>query len=220
MKIKWYGHSAWGITSADGTTIITDPYEAGSYDGAVGYAPISDSADVILATHEHPDHYGVGAIPGNPEVFLGAGKYRFNQYEFEALASFHDESGGSERGPNAIFLFEVDGVKMAHLGDQGIYPPEEIMEKLKGVEVVFIPVGGHFTIDAQTAMKIIDALAPRVVFPMHYKTDVLGFPIAPLDDFVKLFGEDRVKRFDDCQLELTKETLPEKSEVWVCSYAK
>jgi len=220
MKIKWYGHSAWGITAGDGTRIITDPYQSGAFGGSIKYTPIKDPADVVLISHEHADHNYAYGIGGKAKVVHGAGSYKFNQYSFTGLATYHDDSGGSQRGKNTIFTFEVEGIKLAHFGDLGQYPAKDIIDKLAGVEVVFIPIGGHFTIDSSTAVKIVKELAPRVVFPMHYKTELVDFPITPVEDFTKLFGKEQVKSFNECDLELTKGNLPQATEVWVLEYSK
>jgi len=204
MKIKWYGHSAFGITSANGVHIVTDPYTVGAYDGALGYKAITDRADVILQSHDHPDHAG-GRVPGNAVVLRDAGVHKVRGVEFRALATDHDASGGRERGSNTVFVFAVDGVTVAFMGDIGHVLTAEQAATIGPVDVLFVPVGGHFTVDAAGATAIAEQLHAKVTFPMHFKTPACGFPIAAVEPFLK--NKPRVDRPGGAEVELTPETL-------------
>lgn len=219
MDIKWYGHASFGITTEDGLHIITDPYESGSYDGAVGYSPISDEADIVTVSHEHEDHNAVDSISGNPEVVREAGINEVKGIEFKGINTFHDKSEGAERGENTIYLFTVDGMKIAHLGDLGHIPDDEVMKMLVGLDVMFIPVGGHFTIDAEEAIEIIGKTNPCLVVPMHYKTEVLEFPIAPISEFTKRVVYN-IKEVTGDTYELTMEKLPDETQVLLLNYVR
>jgi L-ascorbate metabolism protein UlaG (beta-lactamase superfamily) len=118
MKVKYYGHAAFLITSDRGTTIITDPYKPGAF-GAMSYGKISDEADVVLVSHDHDDHNSSGELPGNPEVVRTPGRRSVHGIEFNGIPTFHDTSSGKERGENIIFSFTVDGITFCHLGDLG-----------------------------------------------------------------------------------------------------
>lgn len=217
MKLKWLGHSAFLITANDGTKIITDPYTSGSYDGAVRYKPIKEEVQIVTVSHEHPDHNDTGQFSGKPTIIKGAGEHTVKGLRFFGSQCFHDESKGSERGANTIFTFEVDGIKFCHLGDLGEKLSDETCKNIGPVDVLLVPVGGFYTIDAKTAAEVVRLLNPRVVIPMHYKTKALGFPIAPVDDFLK--NKTNVKRLNQTEVELSKATLPQTQEIWVLNHA-
>jgi len=192
MKLTWLGHSSFLLETSDGTRIITDPFESGSYGGAVGYAPIRERADLVTVSHEHPDHNSVASVPGNPEVVRGPGERSVRGVTLRGVPSFHDDSRGHERGANTIYLVEADGLRVAHLGDLGHPLSDDEAKALGTVDILLAPVGGHFTIGPEDAKRVAERLGAKVVIPMHYKTDVLGFPIRPVDDFVKIMT--RVER--------------------------
>jgi L-ascorbate metabolism protein UlaG (beta-lactamase superfamily) len=201
MKFKWYGHSAFGITTADGVHICTDPYIPGSYDGAIGYSAIGDACDVVLESHDHDDHAGAGDLSGTPVVVRGPGEHKAKGLTFVGTQTYHDESQGSERGENTVYTFEADRVKVAFLGDLGHVLTEEQLEAIGPVDVLLTPVGGFFTIDAATATKVAEQLEAKVIIPMHYKTDACGFPLATVDDFVA--GKANVERPGAAEVEIT-----------------
>lgn len=207
MKFKWYGHSAFGITTAGGVHICTDPYIPGSYDGAVAYGPIADACDVVLQSHDHDDHAGAGGLKGDPAVIRGPGEHEAAGMKFVGTPTFHDGSGGSERGENTVFTFEADGIKVAFLGDLGHVLTDEQLAAIGPVDVALIPVGGFFTIDAAAATKVAEQLQARVVIPMHYKTAACGFPLAGVEDFVA--GKDNVVRAGAAEIDVTKDDLAE-----------
>ncbi len=200
MKIKWYGHAAFGITTADGVRICTDPYVPNSYDGALAYGPIRDRCDVVLQSHDHPDHGGAGELAGNPVVVKGAGVHKVKGMEFVGTPTYHDANQGRERGANTAFTFQADGVKIAFMGDLGHVLSADQVKALGPVDVVFIPVGGHFTIDAAEATKVAQQLQAKITIPMHYKTPACGFPIAKVDDF--LAGKANVEKVGKTEVEI------------------
>jgi len=204
MKIKWYGHSSFGITTAAGVTIITDPYTVGGYDGALAYKGGWPRADVVLQSHTHPDHTG-GKVPGNPVVIATSGAHQVKGITFRGVVTGHDASGGRERGANNVFAFEADGLKVAFMGDLGHVLSAAQVDEIGAVDVLFVPVGGHFTIDAAAATKVAEQLKARVVIPMHYRTPAIDFPIAPVDEFLK--GKPKVDRVGAGEVELTAATL-------------
>lgn len=192
MKITWLGHASFLIETAGGVRVITDPFEAGSYGGAVGYAPIEERADLVTVSHEHPDHNFVESVQGSPDVVRETGERTVKGIVVRGVASFHDECRGHERGKNTMFVLEADGLRVAHLGDLGHALSTEEARALGPVDVLLAPVGGHFTIGPEDAKRVAEKLGAKVVIPMHYKTDVLDFPILPVDDFLRLMG--RVER--------------------------
>ena len=208
MKIKWLGHAAFMITSAAGTRIITDPYVV---DERLTYGEIKESADIVTVSHEHSDHSNVAAVKGNPEVVKGTAKVK--GIEFRAISSYHDNSGGSQRGKNTIFCFGVDGVGVCHLGDLGHPLSDKQAAEMGSVDILLLPVGGFFTIDAEVATRVCDRLKPKVVIPMHFRNDKCRFPIAGVDEFLK--GKKNVSRPDASETEFKSGELPAATKIVV-----
>jgi L-ascorbate metabolism protein UlaG (beta-lactamase superfamily) len=215
MKIKYLGHAAFLITSSDGTKVLIDPYEAGCFDGAVKYGKIDVQADVVACTHKHADHHGLKDLPKGYELVEGAGDRTVKGIRIHGVATFHDGSKGSERGGNVIFAFEIDGMNVVHLGDLGHPLDAAEVQRIGRVDVLLVPVGGFFTIDATVARDVIYGLDPKLVIPMHYKTESVDFPIEPVDGFLE--GMAKVKRVDASEVEVTR--LPETREIWVLEHA-
>jgi L-ascorbate metabolism protein UlaG (beta-lactamase superfamily) len=189
MKVKWLGHSAFLLTSDSGTKIITDPYKSGSFDGAVGYKPITEEADVVTASHEHDDHYCLEGLPEGYECITSAGEHDAGGVKIKGIKTYHDTSHGRERGSNIVFVMDLDGIRVCHLGDLGHVLSEEEIAAIGKVDVLLIPVGGFYTIGPKEAVEVMKALSPSVVIPMHFKTESLEFPIKPVEDFLSLAGD-------------------------------
>lgn len=217
MRITWLGHAAFLIVSDAGQRILTDPYLAGGYGGAVGYGKIEELVDVVVVSHDHhEDHNAVDDLPGNPEVVKGAGTHTAAEITFRGIPTFHDPSGGSERGPNTVFVFEVDNLVFCHLGDLGHVLTSEQVGQIGRVDILMLPVGGYFTIGPREATQVVEQLSPRIIIPMHYKTEVLNFPIAPVDDFLK--GKENVNRPGSSELTVTKEEMPPETRIVVLEH--
>lgn len=217
MKVRWLGHAAFLIESESGKRIITDPYESGGFDGAVGYGPIKEKADVVLISHGHSDHNYTGDIQGSPRIIEGPGIHHAADIEFNGLACFHDESRGRERGKNTMFAFDVDGIRVCHAGDLGHQPSDQQVAALGTVDVLLVPVGGSFTLGATQATRLMETLSPKVVIPMHYQTDKCTFPIKGVDDFLR--GKRRVRQAGSPEVELTRKSLPAETEIVVLEHA-
>ncbi len=214
MKIKWLGHASFLITSEEGLKIITDPYSVG---GGINYGKIQETADIVVVSHDHPDHGNVAAVKGKPEVVSTLGSRRVKGIEFKGIASYHDEAKGRQRGPNIIFCFTVDGVRICYLADLGHQLDASQITEIGGVDILLIPVGGFYTIDAKGAAKVCEQLSPKVVIPMHYKTAKCDYPISGVDDFLK--GRKNVRRLDVAEVEFKKEQLPSATETVVLKHA-
>ena len=183
MKLEWIGHACFRLTANDGTVVITDPY-----DESVGIDMVPLEADLITMSHEHHDHNETRMILGAPVIARGVEAAQAGSVRTRAVASYHDAARGAKRGPNAIRIFEVDGLTVVHMGDQGCMPDEAALAAIAGADVMMIPVGGTYTVDAQEAKAIIDRARPRCVIPMHVKTRRCPYPIAPVNAFLDAMG--------------------------------
>ncbi len=190
MHVEWYGQSAFRLSTPERTVAI-DPFEDMSALVSRGiqfdYPPIEGvEAELLLITHEHVDHNGVGAVAGEPAVLRStAGRLQSPIGEVTAIASEHDEEAGTARGPNTIFVFELDGLRVCHFGDFGQSSLRaEQTAAIGEVDLLFLPVGAGPTIGAERATEIVGSLGPRWVVPMHYRTPHIGF-LETEEDFVQ-----------------------------------
>jgi L-ascorbate metabolism protein UlaG (beta-lactamase superfamily) len=194
MQVEWYGQSAFCLTAAD-TTVAIDPFgdmSALSRDRGIQWeypAITGVEPDLLLVTHEHGDHNAVEVVGGDPVILRStAGSLQSPIGEVTAVASEHDEAAGTERGPNTIFVFELDGVRVCHMGDFGQNGlREEQAAAIGEIDLLFVPVGGGFTIGADQAALIVERLKPRWVVPMHYRTSRIGF-LETEEAFLELSG--------------------------------
>ena len=208
MRIKYLGHASFLITSESGTRIITDPYTP---DATLTYSDIRESAEIVTVSHGHSDHNNVAAVRGNPEIVTGT--TRSKGIEFRSIPSYHDDAEGTRRGRNTIFCFEVDGVRVCHLGDLGHRLSDKQATGVGEVDILFVPVGGYFTIDAKTATQVCNRISPRVIIPMHwnYKWDIPQ--VTSVDEFLR--GKTSVKRLDTSETDLKPGEFPEGTEIIV-----
>ena len=199
VTFKWFGQACFLIETSQNTQIITDPMRMGLY-----MIPEDIKPDIVTVSHEHSDHNQVDAVSGKPTVLRGlisggadfaAIDQKIKDVRIYTIPSYHDKSQGSERGKNAIFVFEFDGLMVVHLGDLGHELTAEQVEKIGAVDVVMIPVGGTYTIFGAAADKVISQLNPKlIVFPMHFKTDSASFLPYSGDDYTK--DKQNVKKVD------------------------
>jgi L-ascorbate metabolism protein UlaG (beta-lactamase superfamily) len=204
MRIRWFGQSAFLL--AGERTVVVDPF--GDMSGLASrglrfdYPPLVDvRADLLLVTHEHGDHNAVEVVAGEPVVLRArAGTFESPVGEVVGIASEHDDAAGTKRGPNTIFRFALDGLAVCHLGDFGQHAlrPEQ-RAALGEVDVAFVPVGGGPTIGGAEAAELVRSLAPRLVVPMHYRTEAVDF-LEPPDAFLEALGA-RVERLAESEAE-------------------
>jgi L-ascorbate metabolism protein UlaG (beta-lactamase superfamily) len=216
MKIKWNGHASFTITAANGTVIVTDPYDPAAYGGVLKYDQVSDRADAVLVSHDHGDHNHVKGLPGTPAVLRGSG--RVGDIQVTGINAFHDQSQGAERGPNTVFAFTVDGVRVCFVGDLGHQLSSGQIASLGPVDLLLTPVGGTYTVDADGAVKLVRAIKPRVVIPMHFKTKKCDLAIAGPEVFLKKMTI--VSRLAKSEIEVTQDSLPTgDTEAWLLDHA-
>ena len=202
MKLEWIGHSCFRMTAQDGTVVITDPYDA-----KTGYEMVPLRADLITMSHEHGDHNCEDMILGSPKIVHGTETARVGGVTALAAQSYHDDAQGSKRGLNALRIFAIDGLKVVHMGDQGCMPDAAALAAIAGADVMLIPCGGFFTVDAEGAKAIVDAAAPRCVVPMHVRGKRGGYEVlSGVEPFLALMGAQGAKPMD--ALELTPQSVP------------
>ena len=206
MKIRWIGHASFHIETADGLRIRTDPYDA-----SIGLQVSGLAADVVTVSHEHFDHNATSLVPGKPAVIRGEGTRTVKGASFRGIATFHDESKGSKRGRNTIFLITADGLTLAHLGDLGHTLTADLIATMGRIDILCIPVGGIYTLDSSAASDVAAAINAAITVPMHYKTPGLTVGVGPVDKF--LSGKPNVVRMDE--LTVSKESLPSPAQVVV-----
>jgi L-ascorbate metabolism protein UlaG (beta-lactamase superfamily) len=190
MRVEWFGQSAFRLDAA-GKTVAIDPFgdmSAFSRDHGIqwDYPAIAGlEPDLLLITHEHVDHNGVQAIDGEPHTLRStAGRLQSPLGDVVAVASEHDDSAGTERGPNTLFVFELGGMRVCHMGDFGQAELREQQAAAIGeIDLLFVPVGGGPTVGAEQAAAIVNRLSPRWVVPMHYRTPRIGF-LETADEFL------------------------------------
>jgi len=212
MKIKWLGHACFMITSDIGTRLITDPYQS---DEILTYGEINESADIVTVSHDHLDHSNVAAVRGGPEVVTGTAEVK--GIEFKGIPCYHDDAGGQKRGGNTIFCFEVDGIRVCHLGDLGHQLSDKQVAEVGTVDILLIPVGGYFTIDAKAASEVCNRLTPKVVIPMHWNNKWSIPEIANVDEFLR--GKGDVSRLGASEVEFKQGELPATTQIIVLKSA-
>ncbi|MFA5032039.1 MAG: MBL fold metallo-hydrolase [bacterium] len=209
MKIKYLAHASFLFETEKGIKIITDPYKSDGLGGKIKYNPITEKTDIVIISHEHMDHNYTDDIPGNPTIINGIGVSATNGITFNGISSYHDNFSGSQRGKNTIFIFKADGITFCHMGDLGHLITPELKNNIGKIDVLFIPIGGTYTITSEEAQKVVDTLRPMIVVPMHYKTSGTTLPISNLEDFIK--SKTNIKQAGT----VAEIKLPAKQEIWV-----
>ena len=216
MKITWFGQSFFQIQSetaagGEAVRVITDPYGEG-----IGYSvPQGLKADAVTVSHQHKDHNNILAVGGNPKILQSSGVSEVKGVSFFGVPTFHDPDGGKKRGGNICFTFCLNGVRISHLGDLGHVLSPEQAAALKDTDILMIPVGGHYTIDAGEALHVIMQLNPKIVIPMHYRLPGLIYPLALVDEFLEEAKSAKLPSSAQETLDINKESLPRETEIFV-----
>jgi L-ascorbate metabolism protein UlaG (beta-lactamase superfamily) len=199
VRIKWFGQSSFLITADSGVRVITDPYVVW---GPFKYDPVNEAADVVTVSHDHLDHNHLESVLGTPVVLREPGDRVVQGIEFSGIPSYHDMVAGAERGNNTIFRIVTDSVVTVHLGDLGQIPDAEQIRAIGPIDVLLVPVGGHYTIDAARAGQVCELLAPRLIVPMHFRNrgwDNPDYPVRGVEPF--LDGKTDVVRCPESEFE-------------------
>ena len=202
MQITWYGHSCFLLTSESGYSILTDPC-----DPETGYELHDLVCDAVTISHEHHDHNCLAIVAGSPEIMRTPGEFLAGEIPVMGFSSYHDDAKGTSRGENVVFLYQIDGLKVLHLGDLGHMLSDEVIEKIGDVDVLLAPIGGVFTLNAKMATELADRLHAKVLIPMHYKTPALHFNIEGLEPLLAANATRRVHHLNANTASLSRETL-------------
>lgn len=215
MIITWLGHSAFklqGKGQSDTITIVTDPFNPEK----TGLKLPRLEAEIVTLSHDHDDHNNSEAVKGNPRILTGVGEYEIKGVFIEGVPSFHDAEKGAKRGSNVIYRFEIEDLSITHLGDLGTELDNKQLESLEGTDILLVPIGGVYTINAAKAVTVINQIEPRIVIPMHYKVPGLKFDLDPLESFLKAIA---IKPRQEEKLKISKKDLPQDNmEVVVLSF--
>lgn len=218
MKMKWLGHASFLIESPGGLKVVTDPFGKD-----VPYPEIDETADVVTVSHEHHDHNAVHVLKGDFKVVRGLDEETkqarrteesIEDVVFRTVPSYHDDQEGKLRGQNAIFVMNIGGLTLAHLGDLGAgFSPDQAGE-IGHVNALCVPVGGYYTIDAVSAGRVVDIIKPDIVIPMHYRTRFIQpWPISTIDAFLE--GKKNVVRLNSAETKIDAGNIPKSREIWV-----
>lgn len=199
MKVQWLGHSSFKLEESTGTEVVTDPYH--SY---VGYSMPIVSADAVTVSHQHKDHNFLSAIKGEPEIINTLGAFEVKGIHIHSTRSYHDNVKGAKRGENLVFHFRIDGVEVCHMGDIGEDCSPALVETIVPANILLIPIGGQYTIDAEQAKEYVDKIMPDVVIPMHYKIKSCEIDLDKLDEFLDLFDTEDIIYVDGDTIEFDR----------------
>jgi len=208
LQIRWHGHACFELTND--LTIVTDPHDGKS----IGLPPPSVEGDIILVSHDHFDHNSVKSVEKEgSKIVTDERKRTISNVQINGFMSYHDENKGEKRGKNIIFKFTYDGITFCHLGDLGHELDERTIQQIGDIDILFIPVGGNYTIDSKQAWKVVNMIKPKITIPMHYKLEGLSLPIASVDSFLEK-NIDKILKVGN-EIDIEKDELPKEHEIWV-----
>ena len=210
MDITWLGHSCFRIKGKE-VTVITDPCHP-----SLGYSLGKLQADIVTLSHLHPGHCYTEAITSEFREVRVPGEYEMKGTFITGISTWHDTVQGQKLGKNIVYLLEMDGMTLCHLGDLGHLPSSELIEDVGDIDVLFLPVGGMSTIGGSMAAEIVRRLTPKVVIPMHYKTAALTKELEPVDKFLKEVGVKEA--VSQAKLSVTRSNLPTSTQVIILDY--
>ena len=210
MEITWLGHSCFLIRGKE-KTIMTDPCHPD-----LGYCLGEPEADIVTLSHFHPGHNYIEGVADNPKQIKSPGEYEIGGIFITGIPTFHDDKKGELRGKNTIYVIEMDGITLCHLGDLGHPLGPQLVEEIGDIDILFLPAGEVSTIPIDTAVEIVRQLEPPIVIPMHYKTEAFTGNLSPVDKFLDKM---RVRELEaKPKLSITSSSLPTPTQTIVLSY--
>lgn len=197
MKIQYLGHSCFRLISEMGTTVVCDPYSS----DMVGLQMPPVRCDVVTMSHHHNDHDCLDNVTGSPAELDMEVTCCADDFAIKSISTFHDDEKGAKRGKNLVFTFNVDGLNVVHMGDIGCFD-DNVVSQIRNCDVLLLPVGGVYTVDAEGAKRYVEQVKPKIVIPMHFMTDSHKFKLGKLDEFLSLFDQKQIKRLNADSLTL------------------
>jgi L-ascorbate metabolism protein UlaG (beta-lactamase superfamily) len=214
MEITWYGHSCFRLTERGLATVVTDPFD----NRVTGYEALKVKADIVTVSHDAPGHNFASAVKGKSHVLTGPGEYEIGSVFITGVQTNGHGKRSADEPRNTLYVFDYQGVTVAHLGDIRRVPSQTEVEALGTVHVALVPVGGGGGLNASKAAEVVSLLEPGIVIPMHYQTSASQVKLAPLSKFLKEMGLGDVQAVDS--LKLTRSSVPDETRVIVLNYAK
>lgn len=212
MEITWYGHSCFRLTERGMTTVVTDPYD----NAIIGYKALSLKADIVTVSHDAAGHNNTKAVKGTSHVLTGPGEYEIGGVFITAVQTNDNRKNDNGELRNTLYVFDYNGIKVAHLGDLKRIPSQKEVEALGAVNVALVPVGSGGGLNAAKAAEVISLLEPNIVIPMHYATKDVKMELDSLDKFLKEMGLGTSKSEES--LKVTQSGLPQETRVVVLDY--
>ncbi len=199
VKFKWYGHSMWSV-STDDKNIIIDPFSD------IGYSlPKNLTADIVISSHDHHDHSNFKLLLPPFQKITQIGSYQIQDLRVKLIEASHGRFNGKNLGDIYMILLIIDGISILHCGDLGVIPNEEIIAEISDIDVLMVPIGGNYTLNAESAIEFTHLIKPKFVFPMHYKTDKVNIDIESMESFTELVPE--LETINSNEFPITKDDL-------------
>ena len=212
MEITWYGHSCFRFTERGLATVVADPYDH----RAVGYTALKLKADIVTVSHDAPGHSFVAGVKGYTRLITGPGEFEIGGVFITGVQTNGSGKRSADEPRNTLYVFDYEGVTVAHLGDLRRVPSQAEIEALGTVHVALVPVGGGGGLTAAKAAEVVSLLEPGYVIPMHYGTPASALKLAPLSRYLKEMGLGNIEA--QPSLKVTRSTVPEETRVAVLSY--
>lgn len=206
MKIKWLGHSCFLMTTDSGVKIVTDPFAK-----EIGYELKNVEADIVTVSHDHFDHNNVEGVNGATVILRTPGEFTHGDVRITGIKTWHDEANGTLRGENTIFLFEMDGIRLLHLGDLGCMPGSEIYKSIGSLDVLMAPIGGTYTIGPRMACDIANETHTNILIPMHYQTPKLQLnkPLLGIESLINVAVDCKIHKLNESYCTISQSNLGE-----------
>jgi len=217
MEITWYGHSCFRLTERSYATVVTDPFD----NKTVGYGPLKLKADIVTVSHDAPGHSNTDVVKGSSHVIDGAGEFEIGGVFITGVATHTGSAkkkGNDVSSRNTVYVFDYDGITVAHLGDLIQVPTQSEIESLGTINVALVPVGGGGGLNAAKAAEVISLIEPNIVVPMHYATPASKVSLDALNKFIKEMGLSKPET--QPSLKVTRSGLPDETKVFVLEYQK
>lgn len=219
MEITWYGHSCFRLTERNYATVVTDPFDNKS----IGYDPLKLKADIVTVSHDAPGHNNAEAVKGASHIINGAGEFEIGGVFITGVTTDGGGTNGKKKSReassrNTVYVFDYDGITVAHLGDLKQVPTQSEIESLGTINVALVPVGGGGGLNAAKAAEVISLIEPNLVIPMHYATPAVKVTLDSLSKFIKEMGVSKPEA--QPSLKVTRSALPDETRVVVLDYQK